>query len=300
METRIPPGVRAMALASLAFAANSAVIKWAGRRIPPEELVFARGVVALGLSYALVRRAGVTSILGTRRGLLVMRGVWGFGALWCVIYAVTHLPLAEATVLQFLNPIFTALLAALLLGERSDRGLLASLGLSMAGVLLVTRPAVLFGGAASALPPLAVAVAVAGAFLSACAYVGVRTLAATEHPLVIVLYFPLVATPAALPVMAPVAVWPRGAEWAALVAIGLLAQVGQIFLTRGLQQEPAGRATALSYLQIVFATALGVVCFGEVPGWPTALGALLILVGTGLAARGAARRPLPASAASDG
>lgn len=276
-----------MALAALAFSAMGACAKWAGQRIPAAELVFARGAVALVLSYALVRRARVP-IWGQRRGLLFMRGVWGFAALWCVYFALTRLPLAEATVLQYLNPIFTAMLAALFLGERVDRALAASIALSTAGVLLVTRPAWLFG-AGLALDPLAVAAGIAGAFFSACAYVGVRKLAATEHPLVIVLYFPLVATPASLPAMIPVATWPRGAEWLALLGIGLFAQVGQIFLTDGFRHEPAARATALSYLQVVFAAAFGALFFGELPVLATVAGAALIAVGSVTAARAAAR-----------
>jgi drug/metabolite transporter (DMT)-like permease len=282
---RVPPGVRFMALAALAFSGMAVCAKWAGARIPTAELVFARGAVALGLSVALVWRAGIP-MWGRRRGLLVMRGVWGFLALWCVYAALVRLPLAEATVLQYLNPIFTALLAAVWLGERDDRAVVASIALSMLGVVLVTRPGFLSGGA-SALDPLGVALGIAGAFFSACAYVGVRTLAASEHPLVIVLYFPLVATPAAIPAMLPVATWPRGLEWLALIGIGLLAQVGQIFLTRGFQHEPAARATALSYLQVVFAAAWGVLFFGELPGPAAVLGAVLIAAGTLVAVRSA-------------
>jgi drug/metabolite transporter (DMT)-like permease len=284
-RSRIPPGVRFMALAALAFSGMAACAKWAGQRLDPAELVFARGAVGLVLSVAMVRRAGVP-MLGHRRGLLVLRGVWGFAALWCVYAAIVRLPLAEATVLQYLNPIFTAVLAALWLGERADRTLGASIALSTLGVVLVTRPAFLFGGG-DPLDPIGVAAGVAGAFFSACAYVGVRRLAASEHPLVIVLYFPLVATPASIPALLPVAAWPRGAEWLALAALGLLAQVGQIFLTRGLKHEPAGRATALSYLQVVFAAAWGALFFDEVPGPAAMAGAALVCAGTLLAARAA-------------
>ncbi len=66
---------------------------------------------------------------------------------------------------------------------------------------------------------------------------------------------------------------------------GQIAQVGQIALTRGMQHEPAGRATALSYLQVVFAAVWGIVFFGELPDAATFVGAGFILVGAFTAGR---------------
>ena len=77
----------------------------------------------------------------------------GASGLGCLFYALALLPLAEATVIQYLHPVFTALLAALLLRERAGAGLLLSLALGVAGVLLVARPAFLFGAASAAPSP---------------------------------------------------------------------------------------------------------------------------------------------------
>ena len=278
-----------MTLAALAFSAMSVFVKWLGARLPTQEIVFVRACVSLALSIALLRGAGV-SPWGNRRGLLVLRGVWGYAALSCAFYALAHLPLAEATMIQYLHPSFTALLAALLLGERPDRSLAASIALGSLGVLFVTRPAFLFGGVAGTLDPTAVAAALGGALLTAVAYVGVRSLSATEHPLVIVLYFPLVSAPAALPAALATGVWPRGHEWVFLVAVGVFAQLGQVWLTRGLTHETASRATALSYLQIVFAALWGALFFGELPGRYALVGAAFIAAGALVGARAAARR----------
>ena len=100
---------------------------------------------------------------------------------------------------------------------------------------------------------------------SSIAYVTVRQLARTEHPLVIVFYFPLVATPLAIPWAAAEWVTPSAAEVLLLVAIGVTTQVGQVFLTMGLAVERAGRATSVGYLQIVFAMGWQLVVFGDAP-----------------------------------
>jgi len=116
----------------------------------------------------------------------------------------------------------------------------------------------------------------------------VRRLAAQENALVIVFYFPLVALPASLPAVAPVAMWPEGWEWALLVGVGVATQAGQVALTKGLRLERAGRATSYSYLQIVFAALWGVLLFQEVPTLSTLIGSGLILAGALLSMRGGA------------
>ena len=274
---------------ALAFSLMSAVVKHAGARLPSQELVFARSVVAIAISVAMMRRAGVHT-LGNRRWLLLARGVWGYAALSCGFYAVTVLPLAEATMIQYLHPVFTAMLAAVVLGERADRSLAASVVFGTAGVLLVTRPAFLFDAGGATLDPVGVAAALGGALLTAVAYVGVRELSRTEQPLVIVLWFPLVSLPASIPGTIAYGVWPRGWEWLALLGVGVLAQIGQVCLTRGLALEPAGRAMAISYVQIAFAALWGVLFFGEIPGVPTLLGSALVIVGTAIGARAVFRQ----------
>jgi drug/metabolite transporter (DMT)-like permease len=263
----------------------------AGAALPSLEIVFVRCLVSLALTVAFLRRAGLASWWGTNRRLLVLRGLVGFGALTCFFYSVTHLPLAEATVIQFTGPIFTALIAWGYLGERATGRVWAAIVLGLTGVLLIARPAALFAASASALPPDVVLVGLAGAFLTACAHVLVRRLAPHEHELVIILYFPLVAAPAALVSLVPIWIWPDLRGWLLLLAVGVAAQGGQIFLTRGMKHTTAAGASVILYLQIVFATVWGLAVLAERPdGW-TIGGSLLVLGGTLVAAR---RPRLPA------
>jgi drug/metabolite transporter (DMT)-like permease len=278
-------GPRFMLASAAAFAAMTAAAKLVGSRLPVFELVFVRALFSVVVTAALLRRAGVP-LLGTRRPLLALRGLFGCCGLTCSFYAVIHLPLAEATLLQFMHPVFTVALAGTLLGERIGRGVLLGLPLALAGLVLVVRPGFVWGGAAAPLDPFAVGVALAGAFFAADAYVTVRYLARTgEHPLSIVFSFPAVTLALSLPLVVADFVWPRGVEWLWLAVTGAAAQLGQMALTRGIQLLPASRATAYSYTQIVFATALGAWLFGETPGALTAAGAALVLAGAWLAGR---------------
>ncbi|MEZ4400902.1 MAG: EamA family transporter [Kofleriaceae bacterium] len=117
-----------------------------------------------------------------------------------------------------------------------------------------------------------------------------RQLAATEHPLVIVFYFPLVALPAAVAWAAPTWVMPDAREWLLLAGVGACTQVAQVCMTYGLAREPAARAMAVGYLQVAFAVAWGLVAFDETPVLTTWLGAGAIVVGTAVMARARARR----------
>ena len=192
-------GLRYMLLTAFFFSLMSLTVKLAGRTLPTGEIVFARCLFSLIVTWGMLRRVRV-SVWGRRKGLLLLRGLTGFGGLMCFFYAISRLPLADTTVIQYTNPVFTAVLAGLFLAERTERKDLLGLVLSMAGVVLVARPSFLFGGFTAGLNLAAVGVALLGAIFAASAYTVVRKLGETEHELVIVMSFPLVATPNGGPV----------------------------------------------------------------------------------------------------
>ena len=287
--SRFPLGMRYMAAGALAFSVMSLLVKVAGQRLPSPQIVMARSIVTLVLSAWAVHHAAV-SPWGTpgRRKLLALRGIVGFLALSCFYHSIVHLPLADATVIQYTNPVFAGLMAVPLLGERLRRREVVSVLVSLAGVAMVMRPSFLFGHGAT-LAPMTVGIGLMGAIFSATAYVTVRKLGATEHPAVIVFYFSLISVVVALPMSLPGALWPTPVEWLVLLGIGVTTQVGQMAITHGLRLERAGRATATAYLQIVFAALWGILFFAELPDWGTVLGAALIVGSTVALARGGGR-----------
>lgn len=296
-ETALPApastaGLRYMAVGAFWFSVMSLLVKEAGTRLPSAQIVLARAVVTFVLSWAMLRRAGVPP-WGSNRRRLALRGLVGASSITCFYYSLVHLPIAEATVIQYMNPVFTAILAGILLGERMGRREIACVLLSLAGVVLVTHPAVLFGGAAR-LNPWHVAIALTGALSAAFAYTTIRSMR-DEHPLVVVFYLPVMTIPTAIPLLAGArARWPTAAEWLLLLGVGVTTQVAQLYMTRGLQMERAGRATAVGYLQIVFAAGWGVLFFGEVPDRWSVAGAVLVVGSTLAMMRGARARPAAA------
>jgi drug/metabolite transporter (DMT)-like permease len=278
-----------MVASALAFSLMGVCVKAVGARIPPAEVVLARAIVSVALSWWLLQREGVNP-WGHRKGLLIVRGAIGTAALLCVYAALVLLPLAAATVLQYLYPTITALLAWLMLGEPIGKRVMLAMALGWSGVVLVAQPGGLLDGM-TALPPMAVLIALGGAVFTSLAYVSVRSLGNSEHPLVIVFYFPLVALPLSLPLVALNPVLPNPTELIWLIGVGLFTQLGQVYLTRGLTALPAAQATAISYVQVAFAGLWGWMVFGEsIDGW-TVAGAGLVLAATLVSL---ARRPATA------
>ena len=260
------------------FSVMSVLVKIAGQRLPSMEIVFFRGILTLAMSYAIVKRLRITPVLGTNRRLLVQRGVLGAAALACFLFSLTHLPLAESTLIQYMNPVFAILVAHWWFGEKMGRGEWFALVASLIGVLLVTRPAFLFGGVASGIHPGHALIALMGGAFSGSAYATIRQMP-KERPEVVVLYLPLMSVPMSLPFIASNWHMPTPIEWLLLVGIGVATQLAQTSMTKGLQIEKTARATMVGYVQIIFAGAWGALLFHEAITVWTVVGAAIILVG---------------------
>jgi drug/metabolite transporter (DMT)-like permease len=308
---RVSPGVRDMAVSAFWFSVMSLGVKAAGRRLPSQEVVLVRGVITLALSWAVLRRAGlgVRGAGRVRQAELLLRGALGTAGLTCFYASLVRLPLAEATLLQYTNPLWAAALAAAALGERVRARDALALGAGLAGVAMVVGPGL--AGARAGVGAGPAAVGLLGALCSAAAYVVIRRMSGgdgrpPEDPRRVTLYLPLVTVPATLPAALPAWVWPTAGEWLVLAGVGASTQLAQTYMTRGLQRERAARATAVGYLQLVFAALWGWLVFGDRPAAWTAAGAATIVAGTlalafGRAAPGAGARapsPPPAAAAS--
>jgi drug/metabolite transporter (DMT)-like permease len=274
-----------MVLSALSFSVMTASAKMIGTSLPPSEIILVRTMLTLGITYMIIRQLGIPVFGRSAFGLLFMRGIFGFTALMSLFYSLPRLPLAEATLLQYLNPLFVAILGVWVLRERLTRVALLSLASAFAGVVMVTRPGFLFGTLAADLPRTPVLVAVFGALMSSLAYITIRKLKDREHPMTIVLYLPLVSLPFATVVSIPVFVWPTPTEWLLLLSVGVFTQAGQMTLTRGLMAMQASQATTVGTLQVAFAATWGVVLFSEIPSFWTLIGATCIVGGAIVAGR---------------
>ncbi|KAI9488932.1 hypothetical protein BDB00DRAFT_845766 [Zychaea mexicana] len=281
-------GLTLMALCALAFSSMTLFVKLSGASFPSFEIVLFRSVVQTALGLAGCAYIGINPFGNRRiRPWLVFRGVIGGLALAVNFYSVTHLPLADATVIMYLNPAFTAILAALVLGEpfRWFEGICVTLCLT--GAVFVSKPEFLFGngsasdhGQGNEERTLAVLAAVTGAILTAVAYCTIRKVGKAAHFLVHTFYFGVVASLMSIPALRTVQspVLPEGwRQYAMLLMTGISAFIGQCLLSKGLQMAPAGPASVMRMNEIVLAFLFGICIFSEYPDWMSVLGATIII-----------------------
>lgn len=285
----VPLGIRYILLSAVGFALMSSLVKLVSNYgIPVFEIVAARSLVSLFISYADVKRKGI-SIWGNNKKLLIVRGAMGSFALICVYYAITTLPLAEATILQYTHPVFTALLAFLLLGEKVQRSTIICIALCILGLFIIISPEVYFDGPKH-LPMFSVVIALLGAAGSSVAYVIVKHLSHSEDSSVIIFYFPLMALPLSLYLLGDGYVVPTLDVLLLLILVGIFTQMGQIGLTKAMQIQDASVASAYSYIQVVFSAMIGWLVFSEVPLIWTWIGGALIVSGALVNVYGGIRR----------
>ena len=276
-------GVAYMLLSVAGYSVMGVCVKLVSSELPTMEIVFVRSAFMMVVTGALAVRAGAP-LLGVARGTLVARAVGGAIALSLYYFALARLPLGDATTVFYTAPVWTALTAAVLLGEPLRPVVAIGAALSLAGVVLVARPS-FFGALGGAhLDGLGLAAVVAASLLSGLAYTLVRKLRSTDHPYTIVLYLSVFGTLGALPfAFAPQSrawAWPSASAAVFLLGLGVGTQVAQVALTQGLHRLEAGRASAIGYVQVVLAFGWGVALFGETPGALALVGAALIVVST--------------------
>jgi drug/metabolite transporter (DMT)-like permease len=266
-----------MAGGALSFSVMSALLKLAGETLPLFEIVTGRSLVVALLSGFAVWRQGHSFVPGEAR-LVLLRAILGFIALSCYFYAVIHLPLADATVLYFTNPVFTALVAVVVLREHMGLREAGWAGLSLAAVVVVARPSFLFG-AERALDTTAVVLCLISALFAAGSYVTIRSIR-RDPPLLVVFYFSSVTVLLGAPIVVRGFTPPSPLELLIVVGVGVATHLGQLWITWAFRLERAGRASAVGYLQIVFAAGWGWLLFSEVPDALTWVGAAVITLAT--------------------
>ena len=271
-------GIKFLIGSGLAFSLMSACVKAIGDKIPVSELVLARAVISLIITRILLLKNNINP-WGHQKRLLLIRGILGTIALFCIFKALTILPIATATVIQYIYPTFTVICAYFILNEYIFKRIILSIILGSLGIILVTSPE--WSGGNNITETLtAIAIAILGALMTSLAYICVRKLSAKENPLVIIYYFPLVSIPLSLPFIINDFVLPNGTDWLLILCIGLFTQVGQLCITEGLRIIPAGQATSINYSQVIFSSILGYFIFQEAITKEMFSGGFCVLIST--------------------
>ena len=267
---RLSQGVSYMLLASFFFSLMQVCVKYIPH-IPAIEIVFFRSVVSLVLSFAILRKNKIYPF-GSNKKLLIMRGLVGALALVLFFLTIQKMPLAGAVTFQFLSPIFTALLGIFIVHEKVASKQFFFFLLSFMGIAVIK-------GFDDRIPLDYAIIGIISAFFSGLAYNIIRKIKTSEHPLVIVLYFPLVTMPITGLICIVNWVRPTGWDWFWLIMTGVFTQLAQYYMTMSYQKEALSKVAILNYVGIIYAVAFGYFLFDEGIPLGTIMGIILVLLG---------------------
>ncbi|MEO1612382.1 MAG: DMT family transporter [Pseudomonadota bacterium] len=252
-----------------------------GEAMHPFQIVFGRYFFALA-ALAPFFLASRQSLRGAPLRLYGARAVCGTGAVTGLFAAATLIPLAEATAISFLNPVFAMILAIVFLGERVGRIRWIAAAIALTGGLILIRP----GTAALQIGAL---IALGAALLMAGEIIFAKLLARTEGVVRLLVLTNLIAV--CLATLGSVFVWraPTGLEWGLLIAVGVTMVTAQALFMATIKIADASFATPFLYGTLVFAAAYDFIWFGVVPAPVAFAGAALIVAGAVLLALREAR-----------
>lgn len=246
---------------------------------PAHELVLARSIVSFSISLFIIKRRKMP-VWGNNKRWLLIRGVAGTIALTLFFYTIHYLPLAVASTVQYLAPIFTVLFAIMLLKEQVLFKQWFFILLSFVGVAMIASGRFFapdeYGEQFSF---LWFGLGIVSAAFSGIAYVAIMKLKNTDEPITIVMYFPMIAAPIMTVLCFYDFTMPYGIEWLYLLIIGIFTQMAQILLTRALHIGNASTITPFQYLGAVYAFLLGMYAFNEHLSWIINLGILITVSG---------------------
>ncbi|EMD35946.1 hypothetical protein CERSUDRAFT_115894 [Gelatoporia subvermispora B] len=275
--------------------------------VSPLELICVRMILTWICCVSIMSMTGVPDpVLGPKgiRMLLAFRGFCGFCGLFTTYYSLQYLSISDVTVIGFLAPMCTAVVGALVLKEDFKRSQALAGICSLVGVVLIARPAFIFGSAAkdgvqapigdvttraegslreitAAQRLFAVGVCLCGVLGATGAYTSIRAIGKRAHPMHNMVAFAtlcIIVSSIAMPVSRMHVVVPKEPAWIALLfAVGVCGFLGQILMTMGLQRETAGRGTMAVYIQIIYATIFEKIFFNTTPPPLSILGTIIIM-----------------------
>jgi drug/metabolite transporter (DMT)-like permease len=285
----LPRGALLMVTSAMLFALMGVAVKLAAQTLPNAMVVFFRNGVGLLALLPWLWKLGWGG-LGTRHlREHVIRSLAGLASMYCFFYALAHLRLADAILLNYSIPLFMPFVESAWLGEPIPPRLWRVILLGFAGIVLILKPGL------GLFQPVAL-IGVLSALFASVAQVGIRRLTHTEPVPRIVFYFGAISTVISAVPLATQWRTPPPAMWGLLAGLGVVATAGQLTLTRAYSHAPATRVGPFIYTAVVFAALLDWLVWGQWPDRLSIAGTLLVATAGVLALRVHAEPPPPAAA----
>ena len=263
------------------FVAMAGVIKSTSDIVPPGQAVFFRSTFAIPviLIWLIARNQLRQGLITRKPGFHVLRGLLGATAMGLTFTGLGLLPLPEVTAIGFATPIFTVILAAILLGERIRLIRVTAVALGLIGVTIMLWPRLSGTGTLQEGATLGAIAILIATLMRSLVQIHVRRMVETEHTAAIVFYFSLTA--AALSLLTAPFGWvlPDMTTLGLLICAGIMGGTGQILITSAYRFGGASMLAPYDYVSMIYAVIIGYVWFGELPTVIMLAGASLVIAG---------------------
>jgi drug/metabolite transporter (DMT)-like permease len=240
-------GIGLMFVATFFFSAMHGSIRYVSTSIHPFEIALFRNLFALVVVLPWFYRYGIAPLRTQHFGLHALRALFNIMAMLSFFYALSITPLSEVTALGFTAPIFTTILAALVLGEVVRARRWAAITVGFLGTLIILRP----GFEAIGFGQLLV---LFSSMIWACALLVIKTVGRTDSSATIISYMALLMIPLSLVPALFVWRWPDLESWGWLIAIGLLGGIAQFCMTESLRQADTAVVMPFDFFKLVWVT----------------------------------------------
>jgi drug/metabolite transporter (DMT)-like permease len=262
------------------FMVMAALIKATSDIVPPGEAVFFRSFFAIPVIVVwLVLRGELRHGLIARNPMRhFWRGILGTSAMGLTFAGLGLLPLPEVTAIGYATPIFTVILAAMMLGERIRIIRITAVGLGLVGVLIMLWPRLGAGDLQDTATLGAIMILIA-TIARSFVQIHIRTLVQTDHTAAIVFYFSVTASLLSLLTLPFGWIVPDAQTVMLLILAGVMGGIAQILVTSSYRFGPASMLAPYDYASMIFAILIGYVWFGELPTLVMLIGAVLVVAG---------------------
>ena len=263
-------GILWMLLTGLCFVAVTALVKVLGPRIPAVESAFLRYVIGIILLSPMLWRIDFRAFPMRLQGLFAMRGLMHSIGVWCWFFAMARIPIAEVTALNYLAPIFVTIGAALFLGESMALRRILAVVAALVGALIILRPGFREIG------PGHIAMLFTG-FVFGGSYLMAKVLADRVDAAVVVAMLSVWVTVGLAPAAISQWVTPTLHELLILLGVAIFATAGHYTMTLALAEAPVAVTQPVTFLQLIWATLLGVLVFAEpIDAWVVLGGGVIL------------------------
>ena len=263
-------GLFFMLVATLLLAGMHSLVRYLGSsELHPFIIVFFRNLFGFVAIAPLLYRGGLSSLASKQRGLHVVRAIIGIIAMLSWFYALSHVPIANATALSFSTTIFATLCAWLFLKERMRMRRWAAIFVGLLGVFVVLRPET------TGFNAYAILVILSSVAWGSSVTV-VKVLSRTDSVTSIVGWMSISLTLLSLPFALLHWQTPTGVQLLVLMLIGLLGTAGHMFMTSALRMADTAHIMSVDFMRLIWVSIIGVIWFQELVDVWTVVGAVII------------------------